>query len=154
MPRKAFIAQIKDTVIRECKGTGLFPSVMIAQACLESGDGLSGLSTKYFNYFGMKPGSKWKGPIVELLTTEYENGQPRKVKQPFRVYKSFDEGFADHVKLLQNVPTYRNHGVFTATSPEGQAKALRLAGYATDPGYPQKLISIVEQYFLKEYDQP
>ena len=35
---------------------------------------------------------------------------------------------------------------------KGWAKGLRQAGYATDPGYPDKLIGIIERYELYKYD--
>lgn len=150
--REDFIKNISTGVQAACKGTGLLPSVMIAQGCLESNNGASELSAKYHNYFGMKPGSSWLGPVVNMPTLEYVKGQPQKVTQPFRVYPSAEACFADHVKMLQTVGVYKHAGVFECTTPEAQAKALLKAGYATDPGYSAKLIAIITDNNLKEYD--
>lgn len=152
MPRPAFIASISANVVEKCKGTHLFPSLMISQACLESADGASGLSANYHNYYGMKSGLSWKGKVVELLTTEYVHGVAVKEKQLFRVYSSFADCFTDHVLLLQRVPVYARAGLFKATTPELQAKCLFEAGYATDPKYPSKLIAIINENNLKQYD--
>jgi flagellum-specific peptidoglycan hydrolase FlgJ len=54
--------------------------------------------------------------------------------------------------MLHRVPTYANHGLFKCNTAEGQAAILRMAGYATDPGYPQKLMKLVNEYNLKQYD--
>lgn len=150
--RTTFIQSIAEGVKEACKGTKLFPSVMIAQNCLESNYGTSELSAKYHNYFGMKPGSKWTGDVVLMDTLEYEKAQPVKVKQPFRVYPGISECIEDHIKLLQTVGVYRLAGLFECTSPEAQCKALRKAGYATDPAYPQKLMLIITAYHLDKYD--
>jgi flagellum-specific peptidoglycan hydrolase FlgJ len=152
MDRKGFINAISKEMITVCRGTGLFPSVMIAQACLESADGKSLLSAKYHNYFGMKPGSTWTGAVVEMPTKEYIRGQMVTVKQPFRAYSSLQDGFEDHIKLLQRVSVYKNAGVFTSKTPEEQAGALLKAGYATDPKYASKLIAIINENNLKQYD--
>lgn len=150
--RATFIASIADGMVKECQGTKLFPSVMIAQACLESNNGASELSAKYHNYFGMKPGSHWTGPVVEMDTLEWEHGQAVKVKQPFRSYPTLDDCFKDHIKLLQTVGVYKVAGLFDCKTPEAQCLVLRKAGYATDPAYPQKLMSIINAYHLTKYD--
>lgn len=40
-----------------------------------------------------------------------------------------------------------------ARSPEKQAEALRLCGYATDPNYANALIQIIRSYNLNKYDE-
>lgn len=152
MNRQQFVDSIKDEVIEVCKGTHLFPSVMLAQGCLESGNGASQLSVKYNNYFGMKPGRSWTGSVVNLPTTEYVNGKEIHVTQPFKSYPTLSDGFKDHILMLQTVGVYKTAGVFTATTPELQCEALHKAGYATDPNYPGKLIAIINENDLKQYD--
>lgn len=152
MPRQGFIKSISAETIQACSGMHLFPSLMIAQACLESADGQSVLSAKYHNYFGMKPGGTWKGPTVNMETTEYEHGKPVKIPQPFRVYASVGECITNHIQMLQRVSVYTTAGLFKAATPELQAKCLLKAGYATDPHYPSKLIAIINENNLKQYD--
>lgn len=150
--RPQYIAAIKDEMIDTCKGTGLLPSVMIAQGCLESADGNSELAHTYNNHFGIKPGLSWKGPTINMPTIEYANHQPHKVNDFFRVYTDFTECAKDHVAMLQRVPAYKLAGLFDAKTPEAQTICLRKAGYATDPGYPQKLMKIINENHLTQYD--
>ncbi|SDE88859.1 mannosyl-glycoprotein endo-beta-N-acetylglucosaminidase/flagellar protein FlgJ [Mucilaginibacter pineti] len=152
MLRSVFISKIKDGVIHTCVNTGIFPSVVIAQACLESNNGLSLLSAKYHNYFGIKAGSSWQGQIVNMNTKEYVNHKLIVNKQAFRIYSDIQSCFADHIKLFQTVKVYRTAGIFKCDTAEDQANTLYKAGYATDPAYAKKLIDIISENNLKKYD--
>lgn len=152
MEQSNFIKHICQQAISVCKNTKLFPSLMIAQACLESNYGRSRLSGSHHNYFGIKASAGWKGESVIYSTQEYVHGKLITVKQPFRSYPTLTDGFADRVKFLQVNKRYTINGVFSSPTPEEQAKAFLKAGYATDPAYPQKLISIIQKYNLKQYD--
>lgn len=150
-----FIRSIKDAAIKACKGDSLFPSIVIAQACLESNYGLSGLSLNCNNFFGIKAGTSWKKrglPFRSYPTTEYINSQPRKVSADFAKFKDFQECLEEHNAMLHRVPNYTHAKLFQCSTPEGQANSLRLAGYATDPGYPKKLITIINEYGLRQFD--
>lgn len=150
---KAFIKGISYEVISACANTTLYPSLMIAQAILESNTGKSKLASLHHNYFGIKAGIGWAGNKIRYQTMEYLKGKPVKVPQDFRSYPSLKAGFADRIRFLQVNKRYTINGVFLATSPEDQAKAFLKAGYATDPAYAQKLINIINMYALKQYDQ-
>jgi len=132
----------------------LSASDWIAQACLESNYGKSKLANLHHNYFGIKASSAWKGKTVTYQTTEYVNSKPVVAKQVFRSYPTLVAGFADRVHFLQVNKRYKLHGVFNSATPEEQAHCFLKAGYATDPAYPQKLISIITKYNLKQYDPP
>jgi flagellum-specific peptidoglycan hydrolase FlgJ len=147
-----FISKISLQAVQACKNTSLFPSLMIAQACLESNYGRSKLATLHHNYFGIKASSGWKGKVVSYQTQEYVNKKLITVKQAFRSYADLQTGFNDRVRFLQVNKRYTLNGVFDCDSPEEQAKCFLKAGYATDPAYPQKLINIISQYNLKQYD--
>jgi flagellum-specific peptidoglycan hydrolase FlgJ len=149
-----FISQISVQAIQACENTHLFPSLMIAQACLESNYGRSKLSMLHHNYFGIKASAGWKGKIVSYQTQEYVNKKLVTVKQSFRSYPDLQNGFADRVRFLQVNKRYTVHGVFNSKTPEEQALCFLEAGYATDPAYPQKLIRIIKQHNLKQYDPP
>ena len=99
--------------------------------------------TPSYNLFGIKAGGSWNGPVTEITTTEFEQGAAKKVKAKFRVYGSYVEAIADYVKLLTNNPRYAD--VAAARSPEQAAHALQRAGYATDPQYASKLVSVIQQ---------
>lgn len=148
-----FINSIHQKAIKACKNLQLYPSLMIAQAILESNWGRSSLSKLHHNYFGIKANTKWKGNKVTYSTTEFINNKHIKIPQAFRSYPSIDAGFADRVNFLQINKRYTTNRVFSAQSPEQQASAFLKAGYATDPRYAEKLISIINKYKLKQYDQ-
>ncbi|MBD1364376.1 glucosaminidase domain-containing protein [Mucilaginibacter sp. ZT4R22] len=150
--RLNYIKQIATEAARAAAGTNLFASVMIAQAALESGNGASVLAKKYNNHFGIKASTGWMGGIAAMPTTEYIKGVAKKVVASFRAYSSLLDGFADRINFLKKKPRYAKAGVFAAPTPEAQAKALQAAGYATDPLYSQKIISIINTYNLKQYD--
>ena len=150
--RKKFIASIAQSCIDSTSGTNLFPSVMIAQACLEGRDGQSLLASKHNNHFGIKKSSGWFGAFVLMKTKEFISGKWISVDAPFRVYSSLIEGFKDRVGFLQKNSRYAKAGVFTAATPELQVKALVKAGYATDDKYYTLVTGIISGYGLKQYD--
>jgi flagellum-specific peptidoglycan hydrolase FlgJ len=152
MQQQNFITSISSETITACKQTNLFPSLMIAQACLESNYGQSKLSILHNNYFGVKASAAWTGSTVNYQTKEFVNNKLITIKQAFRSYQTRADGFIDRVRFLQVNKRYSINGVFSSRTPEEQAKAFLKAGYATDPAYPQKLIDIMSKYKLKQYD--
>lgn len=154
-PSEFFKKYATDAVIA-ANGTAIFPSVMLAQAALESGWGESGLTKKANALFGIKSAGQkspyWDGGVYTSGTVEYQDGQRVSVTSGFRAYSSVGQSLKDYVYFLQHEKRYANHGVFSAQTPEDQVKALKAAGYATDPNYASKLISIISQYGLKQYD--
>lgn len=156
--RSVFIAYYENLVKKVTKGTGLFPSVMMAQAILESADsqgnvGNSTLARVYNNFFGIKADSSWKGAKVNLKTGEVFDGVSTTVNDAFRVYKDVETGFKDRVAFLKNNSRYTKAGVFSAQTPEAQAAALKAAGYATDPDYVSKITGLINKHNLKELDK-
>ncbi|WP_411705538.1 flagellar assembly peptidoglycan hydrolase FlgJ [Edaphovirga cremea] len=127
--------------------SGIPHQLIMAQAALESGWGQREIPTAdgkpSYNLFGIKAGSNWQGDSTEITTTEFANGVAKKVKASFRVYGSYVEAIADYVKLLTNNPRYAQ--VVAANTPEQAAHALQAAGYATDPLYAKKLVSLIQQ---------
>jgi flagellar protein FlgJ len=126
--------------------TGIPANFMVAQAAHESGWGRHEIKhvdgSTSFNVFGIKAGPNWKGPVAEVTTTEYINGQPHKVKARFRAYGSYEEAFTDYAKLMKNNPRYAKV-VDNASSAQGFAQGLQKAGYATDPAYADKLTRMI-----------
>jgi flagellar protein FlgJ len=115
---------------------------MIAQAGHESGWGRHEIrhadGTPTHNLFGIKAGAQWKGPVAEVTTTEYVDGQPKRLVQRFRAYASHAGAFADYAALMKSRPRYQ-----AVRAAGGDARAfaegLQRAGYATDPRYADKL---------------
>jgi len=152
LTRSEYIGLVYVDVIRACKGTGLFPSLMIAQGILESGNGNSKLARVYNNHFGIKASKGWTGDEDLMPTVEYVNKKPVSVKAPFRSYPTLEKGFRDRVNFLQVNPRYAKAGVFAAKTPAEQARCFQTAGYATDPAYASLLISIMKGSQLEHFD--
>ncbi|MCL5499706.1 flagellar protein FlgJ [Phytobacter palmae] len=144
---KDFLAQLSLPARLASQQSGVPHHLILAQAALESGWGQRQITRENgapsFNIFGVKATSSWKGPTTEITTTEYENGEAKKVKARFRVYSSYLEALSDYVSMLSRNPRYA--AVTTAATPEQGAQALQNAGYATDPKYAQKLTTMIQQ---------
>ncbi|GJL47183.1 flagellar protein FlgJ [Citrobacter farmeri] len=144
---KDFLAQLSLPARLASEQSGVPHHLILAQAALESGWGQRQIRRENgepsFNLFGVKASGNWKGPVTEITTTEYENGEAKKVKAKFRVYGSYLEALSDYVGLLTRNPRYA--AVTTAATAEQGAQALQSAGYATDPNYARKLTSMIQQ---------
>jgi flagellar protein FlgJ len=142
-----FVARLSTPARVVSQQSGIPHQLIVAQAALESGWGQREIpaadGSPSYNLFGIKAGGSWVGPVTEITTTEFEQGAAKKIKAKFRVYGSYVEAMADYVKLLTNNPRYA--GVANARSPEQAAQALQQAGYATDPQYASKLVSVIQQ---------
>uniref|UniRef100_UPI0026378B19 flagellar assembly peptidoglycan hydrolase FlgJ n=1 Tax=uncultured Azohydromonas sp. TaxID=487342 RepID=UPI0026378B19 len=144
---QAFVAA-HQAAAREAEAvTGIPAAFMIAQAAHETGWGRRDIrmadGSPSHNLFGIKAGPNWKGPVAEVLTTEYFSGQPRQVVQRFRAYASPQESFADYARLIKNSPRYAGV-VANGGSAHGFAQGLQRAGYATDPAYAEKLGRVID----------
>ncbi|RNB91981.1 mannosyl-glycoprotein endo-beta-N-acetylglucosamidase [Brevibacillus fluminis] len=152
MTPQSFITKIAPTAISDMRKTRIPASLTIAQAILESAWGESGLTKKANNLFGIK-GTGMAGS-VSMPTTEYLGKQAVATTATFRAYCSWDESIADHSALILNgtkdKPT-RYHGVLGADYKTA-CQEIWKGGYATDPAYPRKLISLIEQYDLARFD--
>lgn len=141
----SFIAKMSAPAREVAQKSGIPHQLIIAQAALESGWGNREIPTSTgapsHNLFGIKATPDWKGATTEIMTTEYINGVRTKIKAAFRVYSSYSEGLSDYTALLMRNPRYEK--VLQSTSAEMGAQALQAGGYATDPQYANKLISII-----------
>ncbi|WP_167854666.1 flagellar assembly peptidoglycan hydrolase FlgJ [Escherichia sp. E3659] len=142
-----FISRLLQPALAVARKSGIPHQLIIAQAALESGWGNREIPTQSgkpsHNLFGIKAASDWHGETTEITTTEYKHGVANKTKARFKVYPSYTAALEDYASLLVNNPRYRH--VCNAVKPEAAAKALQSAGYATDPTYAHKLISIIQQ---------
>lgn len=140
-----FVAMLWPHAERAAQRLGVQPRTLVAQAALETGWGKSVMTRSdgqsSHNLFGIKAGSSWQGDRVVLPTLEYEEGIARKQSAAFRAYGSYAEAFDDYVDLLQSRPRYAQ-ALAQAHNPEGFARGLQQGGYATDPAYADKILSI------------
>ena len=135
-------------------GYGVLPSIILGQAIFESNWGKSTLASKYNNLFGIKAYGDQKK--VSLETKEFVNEEWITIQGDFKVYDSWEQSMDDHTQLFVqgvdwNPALYEK--VITATNYQEAAQALQDAGYATDPGYAQKIIQVIETYQLNQYDR-
>lgn len=137
-----FVQQHSDAAERVERATGIPAEFMIGQAGHETGWGRSEIrnadGSTSFNLFGIKAGAGWKGKTTDITTTEYVDGEPRKMTQRFRAYGSYEESFRDYARLISESPRYAQARQQTS-SATAYAAELQRAGYATDPQYAAKL---------------
>lgn len=119
-------------------------SVTLAQGILESGMGNSRLATQANNHFGIKCHEEWRGK--RIYHDDDEKGEC------FRVYKDPRKSYRDHSLFLTTRSRYDFLFDYKKHDYKAWAKGLKKAGYATDPKYPDKLISLIERYRLDRYD--
>ena len=151
-----FIDKISPGVLKAIEGKGLFPSIAVAQACLETGYGTDSLSPPpIYNLFGIKaakdtPPSRY----YEIRTAEYKNGKKYYIIAKFMKFTGYDEAFEYYAKLFTKNKWLTEYysGVLAAKTPEEAARALT-GTYATDPGYGQKLLNIIDKHGLRELDK-
>jgi LysM repeat protein len=152
---QSYIEVYKDVAIDEMARTGIPASIKLAQAVLESNAGRSHLAIYGNNHFGIKCGKYWDGPAVMREDDDFENG--KLVKSCFRSYPSPEFSFIAHSEFLMDPKKDYRYGFLfelPETDYKAWAKGLKRAGYATNPKYPDQLISIVERFELYQFDLP
>lgn len=151
MTKQEFISSIAAPVQKYAPGYGIkCCSTIIAQAINESGWGESELAAKYHNYFGMKCGTKWTGPSVNMETKEeYKPGTSTTIRDNFRVYDSMEAGVKGYFEFIQ-LDRYQNlKGI---TDPQKYLETIKADGYATSSTYVENNMNLVRQYDLTQYD--
>ena len=140
-----YIDKYKDLAIEQMKEHKIPASITLAQGLLESGAGMSELARKSNNHFGIKCGGSWKGRTVR------HDDDAR--QECFRAYKNPRDSYEDHSTFLTRGARYAFLFKLDITDYKGWARGLKKAGYATDPSYANRLITIIEDYDLYKYDR-
>ena len=146
--------EFKRTIEKGCKSLwktyGILPSVAFAQAALESGWGTSGLATHYNNLFGIK--GSYLGNSVQLPTTEFYDGRtPVGIVDGFRVYPNWNTSILDYGNFLNVNSRYAN--ALRVEDYPTQITLIWKDGYATDPNYVGKIISIIQANGVSQWDR-
>lgn len=144
-PKLDYIDKYSDLAIKEMKRTGVPASITLAQGILESNAGQSVLATKGNNHFGIKCHNDWRGKTMKM-----DDNAP---KECFRVYPNAEASFRDHSDFLRSRDRYKSLFELKQTDYKEWARGLKKAGYATDPGYADKLITLIEDYELYRFDK-
>lgn len=140
----AYIDKYKEVAQKNMRNHGVPASIALAQAILESGAGTGDLSRQANNHFGIKCHKDWNGPSVKHDDDE--------AQECFRKYDNVYDSYQDYANFLRGRRWYDPLFKLEQNDYKGWARGLKKAGYATDPGYPTKLIGIIERYQLQKYD--
>ena len=150
--QKNFIKKVGALASADMKKSGVLASLTVAQAILESAWGKSELATGGNALFGIKATKSWKGKVYCKDTKECYDGVNLVTvnNATFRAYDSWEESVADHSAFLKANKRYKE--VIGETDYKKACEAIKAAGYATDPDYVEKLVKLIEDYELTEFD--
>lgn len=140
-----YIEQYSELAVEQMKLHKIPASITLAQGLLESGAGASELARKSNNHFGIKCGGSWRGRTVR------HDDDAR--NECFRAYGHPRASYEDHSDFLRRGARYAFLFQLDITDYKGWARGLKKAGYATDPSYANRLITIIEDYDLYKYDR-
>lgn len=138
-----YIARYADMAIEQMRAYGIPASITLAQGLLESAAGKSTLAREGNNHFGIKCHSDWRGETM-LRNDDAPD-------ECFRVYGNVADSFTDHSLFLRR-KRYAELFDLDPSDYAGWARGLKKCGYATDPNYAARLISIIELYSLYRFD--
>lgn len=141
-----YIDQYKDIAVAEMKRTGIPASITLAQGIIESNSGESNLAANFNNHFGIKCKSDWKGE------TTYQDDDTK--QECFRVYPSAIYSYIDHSNFIKTRPNYASLFELDPVDDSAWAYGLKKAGYATASDYPKKLLKVIDDYELSQYNFP
>ena len=140
----SYISTYKGIAQSNMREYGIPASIIIAQGILESGSGTGTLCVNANNHFGIKCHTGWEGPSVK-----HDDDSDQEC---FRKYSHPSESYRDHALFLTGRARYNSLFSLKKDDYKAWARGLKNAGYATDPKYPDKLISLIERYRLDRYD--
>jgi len=141
--REQYIDTYKGIAVAQMHRYGIPASIILAQGCLESGNGNSRLAREANNHFGIKC-HDWEGDRI------YHDDDA--LQECFRKYRTAEDSYYDHSEFLRTRPRYANLFLLERTDYTSWANGLKEAGYATNPSYARLLIELIEQYGLHQYD--
>ena len=141
-----YIDQYKDIAVSEMKRTGIPASITLAQGIIESNSGESNLALNFKNHFGIKCKTDWKGE------TTYQDDDAK--QECFRVYPNSNASFIDHSNFLKARSNYAPLFELDPVDDSAWAYGLKKAGYATASDYPKKLLKVINDFELSQYNFP
>ena len=143
--KEAFYEKYAQAAIEQQIKYGIPASLTLSQMAIESGMGTNTLSTQYNNYFSVKKGSSWNGPVTYHL-------DDHSYKEPFRVYGSVAESIEDHSRVLM-YPVYQKN-VKNLSSTDYVHWAYGIGSvFASNKDYAKMLVEDINTYGLSKYDQ-
>lgn len=143
-----FVSKMMPYAVKATEGKSMNPLVLVAQAALETGWGKHVPAGN--NYYGIKAGASWSGPVQDLDSPEFENGRMVSRNSRFRAYPSVLESMQDYVALITGNERYAA-AADKSFDPDRYFDEIQRAGYATDPNYASKLKNIARQVAFMAY---
>ncbi|MFQ3235299.1 MAG: flagellar protein FlgJ [Paraglaciecola sp.] len=149
---EAFISELLPAAKAAAEELGLDPKAMLAQAAVETGWGkymMHNAQGNTHNLFGIKADARWQGDKAIVNTLEFEQGLATPKKAEFRAYSSFADAMDDYVSFVKENPRYEQ-ALTSSAEPKRYFEQLQQAGYATDPGYANKVLAVLNSAPLSE----
>jgi hypothetical protein len=141
---RAYVEQYKELAIRKMYEYKIPASITIAQGIFESASGTSRLAKAGNNHFGIKCHKEWTGDTVKV--------DDDSLQECFRKYAKVEDSYNDHSLFLTSRPRYSKLFSLDIMDYKGWAKGLKEAGYATNPKYAERLISLIDRFELAKLD--
>ena len=144
MTVEQYLAKYHKIAVEEMHRSRIPASITLAQGLLESGNGNSRLALVANNHFGIKCKKDWTGESIKEDDDE--------AQECFRKYPTAEDSYRDHSDFLMKGTRYAFLFDLEPTDYKGWAEGLKRAGYATNPNYPNLLVSLIERHNLHQYD--
>ena len=141
-----YIMTYSPIAVKEMQLYKIPASITLAQGIFESNAGRSKLAVEANNHFGIKCHKEWRGDKF------YQDDETK--NECFRKYNDPEESYRDHSWFLSQRDRYKSLFSLDITDYKGWAYSLKIAGYATNPKYPERLIKTIENYQLFRFDDP
>ncbi len=141
---RAYVEQYKDVAMEKMKQYKIPASITLAQGIFESACGKSRLATEGNNHFGIKCHADWAGDTIRIDDDE--------LQECFRKYDSVAASYTDHSLFLTTRKRYANLFALDILDYPAWARTLKADGYATNPQYADRLISLIERFNLARLD--
>ncbi|OEE61008.1 flagellar rod assembly protein/muramidase FlgJ [Enterovibrio norvegicus FF-454] len=142
-----FVSRLTPYAQKAARTLGTDPAILIAQAALETGWGkkvIANARGSSHNLFNIKADPRWEGNKVATQTLEFHDDIPVQEMASFRAYASYEDSFNDYVRFLNKNPRYST-ALQSTEEPETFIRGLHQAGYATDPQYSDKVLSVFDR---------
>lgn len=148
-----FVQNLYPQAIEAAEKLNIDPKALLAQAAVETGWGKYIIhqsdGSSSHNLFGIKADKRWQGDKAVVDTLEYVGQMPERQRASFRSYQDFGDSLNDYVDFVQSNPRYEQ-ALQKTQSAKDYFSALQEAGYATDPSYADKIMSVFEGPLLNE----
>lgn len=138
-----YIEMYSEVAIQKMNEYKIPASITVAQGIFESACGKSRLAVEGNNHFGIKC-HEWTGDTILVDDDE--------LQECFRKYPSVAESYTDHSLFLTNRKRYSNLFQLDIMDYKSWARTLKQDGYATNPQYADRLISLIERFNIARLD--